>query len=738
MIPPRTRRQRLSFFRRPTTRQKPAVSTPASLRFEKLEERLALSIGGTCGELPALDAFALPARDEMPLATYAEAFSGDGDSMDAAIDLGVLGGTRTISDAVGGADRCDYYRFELAAAADVQVSLAGLAQDIDLYLFDAAGRQLGQSIRPAAQAESIARTLGAGAYYVSVTPFGNKTSAYQLTLAAAGSGTAPSDGAGNSFGEARELGSLEAPKTFDDRVGREDPADYYRFQLDREGAVEIRLAGLQADLDLYLFGEDGRELARSWNGGTSAESIRLSLSAGEYVVLVKPWGGADSAYRLSMQAELVEPAPQPAPQPTPQPAPQPAPDPTPEPSPDPGAGGPEPFPDVDDFGGANDWNLNRVGAPEVWAQGITGEGVVVAVVDTGVDFSHRELASQIWVNPGEIPHNGVDDDGNGFVDDAGGWDFVQGDGDPSDQNGHGTHVAGIIAAANDGFGSTGVAHGSTIMVVRVLDADGMGSISDVAAGIRYAVDNGADVINLSLGGDYSSTLRSALVYAGQNGILVVAAAGNEAAAAPAYPAAFSAELTNVLSVGAHDSDDARASFSNGASGAVQVDAPGVSIYSTLPGNRYGRFSGTSMAAPHVAGLAALALSADPGLNPQTLRSLIVDGADRAIAGSDSAGGANAALSTAMAAAYTSAAQVGSSTPQRETAVTLAFLYGQLGETAQESPRPRSGGAGIRAAAARPQAGIELAIDDLLADPDDSSDATRGLPLFAGLSDLALA
>ena len=349
------------------------------------------------------------------------------------------------------------------------------------------------------------------------------------------------------------------------------------------------------------------------------------------MVLVQPWGGAESDYTLSLQAELERPASD-------------------SPS-DPGGDGA--FPDVDYFGGTNDWNLNSINAPEVWAQGYTGEGVVVAVIDTGVDASHSELSSSMWVNVGEIPGNGIDDDANGFVDDTGGWDFADGDNTPTDLHGHGTHVAGIIAAANDGVGSTGVAYGATIMPVRVLDADGTGSLYDVALGIRYAVDNGADVINLSLGGSYSSSLNSALAYAEQQGVFVVAAAGNDAGATPVYPAAFSADLVNVLSVGAHNGAGALASFSNdvGGSGAVQVDAPGVSIYSTLPGNLYGYLSGTSMATPHVAGVAALALSANPGLTPESLRSLIVEGADRAITGSDSAGGVNAAVAVASAGGY---------------------------------------------------------------------------------------
>ncbi|HEX5498824.1 MAG TPA: S8 family peptidase, partial [Thermomicrobiales bacterium] len=280
------------------------------------------------------------------------------------------------------------------------------------------------------------------------------------------------------------------------------------------------------------------------------------------------------------------------------------------------------------------------------------QGAVVAVVDTGVDLTHPDLVSSIWDNAGEIPGNGVDDDHDGYVDDVHGWDFASNDNDPSDGNGHGTHVAGTIAADNNGVGSTGVAPDATIMPVRVLDNNGSGSAANVAAGIRYAVQHGANIINLSLGGGYSSQILAAIQYAEQSNVLVVAAAGNESAATPGYPAVFSSTLANVLSVGAYAAGNAIASFSNhvGGSGAVQVDAPGVGIYSTYMGDGYARLSGTSMATPHVAGLAALALSANHHLTASQLRALIVDGANISVSGSDSHGGVNAALTVALAAA----------------------------------------------------------------------------------------
>ena len=286
-----------------------------------------------------------------------------------------------------------------------------------------------------------------------------------------------------------------------------------------------------------------------------------------------------------------------------------------------------PFPEVAELGG-NSWALDMVNAPEAWAQGYTGQGVVVAVVDTGVDYNHSDLSGNIWVNSGEIPDNGIDDDGNGFVDDVRGWDFVDGDNDPMDLDAHGTHVAGTIAAENNGFGVTGVAYNATIMPVRVIDKEG-GTSSDVAAGIRYAVDNGANVINLSLGGNFTSTEEEdAIRYASDSGVVVVMAAGNEGDSQPVYPARYATDWG--IAVGAVDSNKTLADFSNRA-GATPLDyvvAPGVDILSTTPNNSYQSFDGTSMAAPHVSGVAALILSANPNLTPAEVESLLTQTANR--------------------------------------------------------------------------------------------------------------
>ncbi|AFZ20509.1 DVUA0089 family protein [Allocoleopsis franciscana] len=280
------------------------------------------------------------------------------------------------------------------------------------------------------------------------------------------------------------------------------------------------------------------------------------------------------------------------------------------------------FADVAYFGGQNDWGVNAVKAPEAWAQGFTGEGIVVAVIDTGVDYKHPDLDANIWVNEGEIAGNGVDDDGNGYIDDVNGWDFVAGDNDAMDVYGHGTHVAGTIAAEKNDFGVTGIAYNAKIMPVKVLDDNGSGSNVDVAAGIKYAADNGADVINLSLGGGYSSEIKDAVEYATAKGAVVVMAAGNESGSQPGFPASFANQWG--VAVGAVDSNNKMADFSNKA-GSTELDyvvAPGVDVYSTTPGNTYQSFNGTSMATPHVAGVAALILSANPNLTPAEVESLL--------------------------------------------------------------------------------------------------------------------
>jgi subtilisin family serine protease len=302
------------------------------------------------------------------------------------------------------------------------------------------------------------------------------------------------------------------------------------------------------------------------------------------------------------------------------------------------------------------WNLQAMRATEAWDRGVTGAGIIVAVLDTGINASHPDLARNIWTNTREIPGNGIDDDRNGFIDDRNGWDFLNQDNSPLDANGHGTHVAGIIGALRNGIGVTGVAPSVKIMPIQVLDTNGKGSTFDIDRGIRYAVDNGAKIINISIGSNFNNqALVDSIAYARSKGVLIIAGAGNDAASAPSFPAAYSRQFDNVISVGSHDDDGVQSANTNnvGTSRAVQVDAPGERIYSTYLAREYRTMSGTSMATPHVTGLAALILSANPDLTPGQVRRIIVDSADRPITSSDARGGidAVAAIDLALSSPY---------------------------------------------------------------------------------------
>lgn len=247
-----------------------------------------------------------------------------------------------------------------------------------------------------------------------------------------------------------------------------------------------------------------------------------------------------------------------------------------------------------------------------------GKGTVVAVIDTGVDYTHKDLADNIWVNEGEIPGNGIDDDSNGYVDDVHGVDFVDGDCDPMDEHGHGTHVAGIIAMTPGNGGGVGVAYGAKIMCVRAGQANGSFASSDIAKAIKYAADNGADVINMSFGGTGRSYLVESALQDAFPSCVLVAAAGNDGLPTndafgagyllteDIYPAGYK----YVIGVMATDNNKSLAYFSNwdfkeGSGCEYEMAAPGVNIYSTLPGNRYACWSGTSMATPNVAAAAAI-------------------------------------------------------------------------------------------------------------------------------------
>ncbi|MCC5639337.1 S8 family serine peptidase [Nostoc sp. CHAB 5844] len=288
------------------------------------------------------------------------------------------------------------------------------------------------------------------------------------------------------------------------------------------------------------------------------------------------------------------------------------------------AAGKSTFADVPNLGG-NNWGADLVKAPEAWAKGYTGKGVVVAVVDTGVDYNHEDLKNNIWTNTKEIAGNGVDDDGNGYVDDIRGWNFSDSNNNIIDNNGHGTHVSGTIAGQRNNFGVTGIAYDAKIMPVKVLNDAGSGSYNAIANGIYYAVNNGANVINLSLGGNFSNrNLQNAIEYASSKGVVVVMAAGNDGGSQPDYPARYA--KNSGIAVGAVDRNNNLADFSNrsGTNQLAYVTAPGVDVYSTVPNNQYASYSGTSMATPHVAGIVALMLSANRNLTSAQVRQIITE------------------------------------------------------------------------------------------------------------------
>ena len=284
-------------------------------------------------------------------------------------------------------------------------------------------------------------------------------------------------------------------------------------------------------------------------------------------------------------------------------------------------------------GGTTDADLD---APEAWDITTGSRDVVIGVIDSGVDINHPDLAANIWVNPGETPNNGIDDDGNGFIDDVNGWDFYDNDNTPNDGNGHGTHVAGTIGAVgNNNSGIAGVNWEVSILPLRFLGNDGSGWTSDAVAAVNYATmlkrDFGINVAatnNSWGGGGYSRTLDRAIEAANDQGIMFVAAAGNQGTnndANPSYPTNYSSP--NVISVAALNRNDNLASFSNYGATTVDVGAPGVSIYSTLPENLYGSFSGTSMAAPHVAGVVGLLNAAKPGISVTEVNNAILNTVD---------------------------------------------------------------------------------------------------------------
>lgn len=302
-------------------------------------------------------------------------------------------------------------------------------------------------------------------------------------------------------------------------------------------------------------------------------------------------------------------------------------------------------PRLDDLYAMNNANDADIDAIEAWDTQTGSKDVLIAVIDTGVDYNHPDLKDNMWVNSGESgdgkENNGVDDDNNGYVDDFRGWDFERDDNDPRDDNGHGTHVAGTIGAVgNNGIGVVGVNWTVSIMPLKFLDANGSGRLSDAIPAVIYAADMGARVLSNSWGGGgFSQALRDAIAYARDKNSVFVAAAGNSSEDnddLPSYPASY--EVENVVSVAASDRNDRLASFSNTGKQSVHLAAPGVDILSTRPGGGYQFLSGTSMATPHVSGVFGLVLAQFPGISYR-------DAMIRVLGGIDSKGEFNKITST---------------------------------------------------------------------------------------------
>lgn len=334
------------------------------------------------------------------------------------------------------------------------------------------------------------------------------------------------------------------------------------------------------------------------------------------------------------------------------------------------------------------WGMQDIGVKEAWKNTKGNSNIVVAVIDTGVDYTHEDLVGNMWSNNGETGTdasgqdkrtNNVDDDGNGFVDDVVGWDFAYNDNKPFDLSvqgievligggnpGHGTHCAGNVAAsADNGKGISGVAPNVKIMAMRFLTEKGQGDMNGAIGAIKYAVDNGAHVLSNSWGSEgdggdaqASKALQDAIEYAQNKGILFIAAAGNghqgkgydnDNDPNPAYPASYPQD--NIISVAALDVNNNLGPFSNWGARSVDIGAPGVKVMSTIPGNKYqdmvldlgplkASWDGTSMATPHVAGAAALYLSKYPNASWQQVKNALLTSstAISALSGKTTSGG----------------------------------------------------------------------------------------------------
>ncbi|MBI2609427.1 MAG: S8 family serine peptidase [Deltaproteobacteria bacterium] len=292
------------------------------------------------------------------------------------------------------------------------------------------------------------------------------------------------------------------------------------------------------------------------------------------------------------------------------------------------------------------WGIQKIGSPEAWNISKGSRNVVVAVIDTGIDYNHEDLSLNVWRNVGESGEykdektgevkrretDGIDNDNNGFIDDVVGYDFANNDSLPYDDHSHGSHCSGTIGAVGmNGKGTVGVNQEVSIMGLKFLSSQGSGDISGAIKAIDYAIKMGAKVLSNSWG-DYedSQALRDVITEAQKHDVLFVAAAGNDSknndGDKPMYPASFPHE--NIISVAASNEQDRKAFFSNYGKESVDLAAPGSQIYSTVRDNKYSNFDGTSMATPHVAGAAALLLSIHKDLTFKELKSELLESVDK--------------------------------------------------------------------------------------------------------------
>lgn len=563
---------------------------------------------------------------------------------------------------VGDFDPADIYSFTMLVPNRFRLVLDELSADADVAIatdLDDDGtisldEIIASSENEGNQSEEIfIPTLFTGEYYIIVEQFEGDTT-YNVTLE-----TTPIQ---FPLSEAAEVGSVNpTPQSVTGELGSANPADTYRFSLDTPSDIQLNLDGLTAGAELYLIQDinsngivESGEILSSAPGpekaipivnevGTySSDSEALSfvgLSAGNYFVGVNQFQG-ETNYNLTLSATpttgkfntlfgygLVDAAAAVT-----------------------RALGESALAEVPEITSSatrnNTGDLNLINAPEVWNRGFTGEGVVVAVLDDGVDWKHPDLADNIWVNPNEIANNGIDDDGNGFVDDVRGWDFVDNDSDPSGgpEDAHGTHVAGTVAAQRNGVDivtgesteMNGVAYNATIMPIRALGESKSNpdeEFDPLPDAIRYAVENGAQVLQMSLGnnpGDPPSLVdEEALAFARERGVVAVIASGNErdsyGATRPDDPA-FAARNDLAIAIGAVNREKELATFSNpaGPSPLDFVVAPGVEVLSTFPNQKYQFEEGTSMATPHVSGVVALMLQANPNLSPAQVEQILIE------------------------------------------------------------------------------------------------------------------